>query len=717
MARLLPMAALVLLLTSIACGGGSGGGGDDGPTPTLVEVTFPTGRCLAAGPTLTVRGFSPDPSRVTHVAVDGVPATSTDGFATWVAVVPLDPGENTVRVNVTDDLAVDHPAQIELRVRNVGFYPIETRDVAYDAANEWIYALDAKRGSVFRVNPATGYRDLVSGPEVGSGVAMDDPEGLAVDPAGGRAWIADGSSGLRTIIEIDLASGDRTVCSSNSVGTGLSLSDPVGIVYDESTDRILIVDRGVSREAIVEIDPATGNRTPVSSAARGGGPLWSSPVDLALNPAGLVVYVLDEHDDAVYHVFRGNGDRSILSDAGRGTGESIVSGTGIAYGTTFSGLFVLSQVGTGPGVLSVNTASGDRAVVTSEVLGSGPALNRTGGIVYADVVAGPVVADLSHRLITVDPTTALRTLTYDDRIGSGPPVSETVSGPWSVAALPSGTHALISTLDGGVPKLVSIDLPTADRTLIPGSGVEPEGLWNLTLYAGASRVAATYNDEIYTIELATSAWSVLTDGSTGPGPTFSYAADMAYDATGDRLYFVDPNNDLLARIDPATGLRESVSDATAGSGPLWPTPDAVVVDPANDRAFVADGGIPHAVYVASLGTGTRSVLADNVTGTGGLLTAAAGLALDLANNRLLLISDGHPTWVTTIQSIDVTTGDHDQKTEFFQAWGPWPDGVMDSAHQPELNRLFLADRVLQAVILIDVPPGGGPLGDRVIVAN
>ena len=90
MARLLPIIALVGLLVTTACGGGGGGGGGEDVTPALVEVTFPTLRCLAAGPTLTIRGRSPDPAGVTQVEVQGIPATSTDGFA-FICRPSLDP--------------------------------------------------------------------------------------------------------------------------------------------------------------------------------------------------------------------------------------------------------------------------------------------------------------------------------------------------------------------------------------------------------------------------------------------------------------------------------------------------------------------------------------------------------------------------------------------------------------------------------------------------
>ena len=53
---------------------------------------------------MTVRGTAQDQSTITSVAVNGVPATSTDGFATWAAQVTLPLGINEVVVSTRDEV-------------------------------------------------------------------------------------------------------------------------------------------------------------------------------------------------------------------------------------------------------------------------------------------------------------------------------------------------------------------------------------------------------------------------------------------------------------------------------------------------------------------------------------------------------------------------------------------------------------------------------------
>jgi hypothetical protein len=81
------------------------------------------------------------------------------------------------------------------------------------------------------------------------------------------------------LLLIDPTTGDRTIISDNTHGTGTDLSHPFGVSLD-SSGNLLVTDQGVSdnntTEAIVRVDPLTGNRTVVSSnGGVGGGPAFS----------------------------------------------------------------------------------------------------------------------------------------------------------------------------------------------------------------------------------------------------------------------------------------------------------------------------------------------------------------------------------------------------------------------------------------------------------
>jgi len=99
---------LLLLLTPLLNGctdenGSTGPGQPDGMAP-VASIIFPGTAALLTSGRVTVRGTAQGQHVITGVAVNGVPATSMDGCATWVAQVTLPPGTNEVVVSTMDEV-------------------------------------------------------------------------------------------------------------------------------------------------------------------------------------------------------------------------------------------------------------------------------------------------------------------------------------------------------------------------------------------------------------------------------------------------------------------------------------------------------------------------------------------------------------------------------------------------------------------------------------
>ena len=132
---------------------------------------------------------------------------------------------------------------------------------------------------VFEVDPITGDRTIVSSAAVGSGQNLERPEGIAI-AANGDLVVADqGPSSVDAVVRIDPTTGNRTVVSKASVGGGPNFSDVRGVAV-ESTGDILVVDIGL--EAVLRVDPCTGDRTIVSSSAVGNGTDFDQPRGIAI---------------------------------------------------------------------------------------------------------------------------------------------------------------------------------------------------------------------------------------------------------------------------------------------------------------------------------------------------------------------------------------------------------------------------------------------------
>jgi hypothetical protein len=99
---------LLLLLTPLLNGctdenGSTEAGKADGMAP-VASIIFPGTTALLTSGRVTVRGTAQGQHTTTGVVVNDVPATSMDGFATWVAQVTLPLGTHEVVVRTTDEV-------------------------------------------------------------------------------------------------------------------------------------------------------------------------------------------------------------------------------------------------------------------------------------------------------------------------------------------------------------------------------------------------------------------------------------------------------------------------------------------------------------------------------------------------------------------------------------------------------------------------------------
>lgn len=125
-------------------------------------------------------------------------------------------------------------------------------------------------GAVLRIDPASGNRELISGRGRGSGPSFrglfGGPTGIALS-GDGSLLVADvaedifGPPGTGVIYRVDPATGNRTVVSGQGVGTGPALIAPFELSL-ESSGSLLLTDDG----RIVRIDLATGDRSLILDA-------------------------------------------------------------------------------------------------------------------------------------------------------------------------------------------------------------------------------------------------------------------------------------------------------------------------------------------------------------------------------------------------------------------------------------------------------------------
>ena len=172
------------------------------------------------------------------------------------------------------------------------------------------------------------------------------------------------------LLLIDPTTGNRTILSDNTVGSGPAFSGVVGITTAADGSLLVTAEGGIpnsnggtSTGVLYRVDPSTGNRTIISSSSANSGP-FSYYVEGRSFGSSILMSGGD-----IVSVNPATGNRTIVSGASRGSGEQIFS-----YGFSIVGtdLFVANG-----DILKVDTLTGNRAVVSSTRWELGRGSSRT----------------------------------------------------------------------------------------------------------------------------------------------------------------------------------------------------------------------------------------------------------------------------------------------------------------------------------------------------
>ena len=281
-------------------------------TAPQARITFPGAAALTTATQLTVCGTAQDQRSITGVTVNGVPAISTDGFATWVAQVTLPLGMNEVVVGTIDEVGnTEARAAVAMITVVETLFPFENfraLGMAVEASGTLVVAhsggpvetskglriiVGVEPGAVVRVNPRTGARTIISDAPTGSGPALVRPilnGAIAVEASG--AFVVPGSdpstfdpsTGRRPVlVRVDPRTGAQTIISDGTMG-GWPPGFFARSIAVEATGTFVVA--GGFPAAVVRVDPLTGAPTIVSDATTGSGPQFNPRMGLRWRRVG-----------------------------------------------------------------------------------------------------------------------------------------------------------------------------------------------------------------------------------------------------------------------------------------------------------------------------------------------------------------------------------------------------------------------------------------------
>ncbi|MHC4958129.1 MAG: hypothetical protein ACYTGN_07110 [Planctomycetota bacterium] len=646
---------LLLALTGLLFMWGCGGGGSsdpeptpgEPPTPTPVDtlapfgrVTFPPPRSLTDHDRLTVTGTAGDnDSGVDTVNVNGLLATSDDGFATWHVVVPLALGSNVLQLEIEDRAGNTKAAGSVVVDRDTRIWAAPSA-LAIDASAGAALVADGTLGLVFRVDLATGEREVL--PRSGSRFVA--PAGAALHAAATkRLLLTDSVQGAVLAVDADTGVTDF-------LSLGPPLATPRAIAVDAPRGRALVAD--LLADALIAVDLVTGDATTFVIG-------FDGPRGVVVDAAAGLAYVTDA-----------GGLHSV--DLDDGTVVTITDTLAAADALTLDGTRVLVVEG---------------LTVVAVELGTGAVTE------FADGFAFP-------RALAVDGTRAFATdsgldglFALDLATGARTSVSRTSFGTGTALAFPRGlaidlVNERAFAIDFTVGVL-RIDLTTGDRVVLAGSGpalVTPlsaafDGRENRVLVADTGLAA------LVGVDAATGEREILSDSNTGQGGVMIGPRDVQFDPVSRLAFVVDTSLAALLAIDLANGNRALVSGLGRGGGPTFMTPRAVAVDAPNELFLVADTG-NGTVFQVDLATGTRSAFGPS----GSAVSNTTGLVLDRAQS-LLLLTD---TVLDGVVAIDTVTG-----TVSIDGTGPSMPSPEAIRYDAVAGRMFVVDSAMGALMAVE----------------
>lgn len=294
-----------------------------------------------------------------------------------------------------------------------------------------LVVVDTARHRIVRVDPVTGDRTILSGAERGEGPTMLAPTSITQAPDGSlvvtdviasRVLRIDPQTGDRTTISQQVLPEEYIVLGTDPapVGTGPDFQEGelssvyMGNVTLRSDGGLMVL----AQYGLFHVDPISGDRTLISGETAGSGPLWSNPVFGMTQAANGDLYFAGYYDGSLYRVDPFTGERFIVSDADTGSGPPFLSGL-LAPITAPDGSILLSNAEGGiQHLLRIDPLTGDREIVPGSegIAGFAVAWLSDEELVLA---AEPI----GNNLRVFNLTTGDYWLLTGEGIGSGPEIS------------------------------------------------------------------------------------------------------------------------------------------------------------------------------------------------------------------------------------------------------------------------------------------------------
>jgi DNA-binding beta-propeller fold protein YncE len=334
------------------------------------------------------------------------------------------------------------------------FHVRHTSDVALDAGKGRLIVSDDLAAGVRDVEVVTGNRSEIWRPRRGTGPYLESVYDVGYVPGDAQACLFDlTQSGA--LDPVDLATGDVTAL----WGSGSPLDNPGGMQLDAANGRAVALGWTGTGYGVGAIDLVTGDRTLLSGEGLGTGPALPWSASLALDAAAGRLYVADMFGAAIIGVDLASGDRFVVADAVTGTGDWLTEIHGLAWDDAEGRIYASGIGGVTPTIVAVVPSTGDRTTLADDVHGTGSNAFYARSIVI-DPFAHRLLVDGYTELLAVDLSTGDRT-TAAAYHSDGPCLSGALQ-----AIVPTGLEDVFLVAEDSSNALYLLDLASGDRLIV-----------------------------------------------------------------------------------------------------------------------------------------------------------------------------------------------------------------------------------------------------------
>ena len=184
--------------------------------------------------------------------------------------------------------------------------------------NNRLYCADGTANRILEINLATGDKTNLTSSTQNSDITLSYVKDITA--YSNKLWLLD--EDIKRIVEVDIDSGSRSILSEANDSKGAPFEHLHQIVVDTHNQRLLTSDTKLN--VIFSIDINSGERELFISNRHGNGPSMKNPQ--SIKQSENVALVVDSHLEALISINLETGNRHIISAAGSETLDEIGSG-------------------------------------------------------------------------------------------------------------------------------------------------------------------------------------------------------------------------------------------------------------------------------------------------------------------------------------------------------------------------------------------------------